>query len=395
MTTRNICKFFIVGAAAIIFSGPALALDVDLFIERIKELSSANGLELTTQQVIVENNDVRLMGSVFKAKSNPATRYVIPETLYKNVTEEDDGYLISNVLFDQPNLVVAFNDNDVNVTMRSVEAEDVHIPAKNTPNRYKGLLYNNLEAHDFKVSGQDKFDISATKLSSEISLSNDKSTLSYAFNADDFTVNLAKPDDTERAGIAALLGDKASGSYNLAYTWNMVDGTANLSSLDLVLKDIGALSLSFEINGFTSDFLEEFADMTSENSPEELSPSEIQENYLNLYKHLNFVEAQFKYVDDGIADRIISYAAQQKDMPAEQMKRLIKGVIPLGVAQLKLPKHQVPLSKALVKFIENPKTIMMSAKPETPVNFMQISTLAETAPAVLFQVLNIQYIVSD
>jgi hypothetical protein len=108
-----------------------------------------------------------------------------------------------------------------------------------------------------------------------------------------------------------------------------------------------------------------------------------------LLQQLTFNSAEVSFTDAGITKRGLSYAGKQQGVNGDQMAMMLKGMVPLVVAQWNIPSLQNSLSSALNSFLDNPKSFTLTAQPPAPVPLPMILGAAQAAPNTLPDVLGV------
>jgi hypothetical protein len=101
---------------------------------------------------------------------------------------------------------------------------------------------------------------------------------------------------------------------------------------------------------------------------------------LGLVQQLNFNSAEISFTDDSITKRALDFAGKQQGMSGKQLTQTIKALTPLMMAQLNMPDLQNEVSAAVNTYLDNPKSLTISAKPPQPVPFPMIAGAAMGAP---------------
>ncbi len=110
---------------------------------------------------------------------------------------------------------------------------------------------------------------------------------------------------------------------------------------------------------------------------------------LGLMQQMSFTHAEISFADAGITQRGLEYAGAQQGQSADQMKQLVKAMVPIGLSQLKLGELQNTVSAAVNAYLDKPENITISAAPENPVPFPMIMGAAMGAPETLVKMLGV------
>ena len=87
--------------------------------------------------------------------------------------------------------------------------------------------------------------------------------------------------------------------------------------------------------------------------------------------------------------RGLDFAGKQQGTTGEQMAEMVKGMVPILLAQAKLGALQNQVSEAVNAFIDDPKNITITAGPEKEVPFPMIMGAAMGAPETVPELLGV------
>jgi hypothetical protein len=111
---------------------------------------------------------------------------------------------------------------------------------------------------------------------------------------------------------------------------------------------------------------------------------------MGLMQQLIYNGASIRFDDAGITAKVLDYAGKQQGVDGKQFAQSIKGMLPMLLGSLKMPDLQQQISTAANSYLDDPKSIEVSAKPAQPMPFPQIMGAAMGNPADLAKTLNVQ-----
>ena len=82
--------------------------------------------------------------------------------------------------------------------------------------------------------------------------------------------------------------------------------------------------------------------------------------------------------------------ATKNNVKRDDLVKQFEAVIPVMAAQLKSPSFAKNVSTELNKFLENPKSLTISASPSAPVSFVTLVTSASMSPEQLIDAINLK-----
>ena len=99
---------------------------------------------------------------------------------------------------------------------------------------------------------------------------------------------------------------------------------------------------------------------------------------------------KIRYDDNSATGKILDATAEKNNVKREDLVKQFEAVIPVMAAQLKSPSFAKNLSTELNKFLENPKSLTISAAPSKPVSFATLAASASMSPEQLIDAINLK-----
>ena len=158
------------------------------------------------------------------------------------------------------------------------------------------------------------------------------------------------------------LGFFGSGSLDEA------SGDLVLNELTLDGTDLGTVTLSGTVGGFTSDVI---AELRKENTPPE------------VLEKLTLKNASVYYGDASLAGRVIAMQAKAVGQEPAAFVDQLTGALPLFLMVIGNQPFQDKLAQGLTTFLKDPKNITVTADPSAPIGLIALFVAAQTAPQSL------------
>lgn len=383
MTRIRFKGLLLAGAASAALSGQAFAaLDGQDLLAKINAAYAAGSGVLKAESIEVNGNDVVLKGTTFTATGPQEKSIALGNLTLQDVTEADGGaYHIDRIEFPE-----------VNVTEEksSINVKDLYLAGVVVPGSTAGeglssmMMYEEASSGPITVTTDGKQVFAVEKASGSVALAEDESSLSFEGTVTGIKADLSSIEDAEgKEAINALGLQTINGEISVSGNWEPVSGTVNLEDYTLDFADVGSLSLSFALTGYTMDLvkqLQETARTMQADANNEQAQQAAGIAMFGLMQQMSFQSAQISFEDAGITERGLDYAGKQQGSNGEQMAQMVKGMLPILLAQAKLGALQNQVSEAVNAFIDDPQNITITAEPEKDVPFPMIMGAAMGAP---------------
>ncbi len=383
MTRIRFKGLLLAGAASAALSGQAFAaLDGQDLLAKINAAYAAGSGVLKAESIEVNGNDVVLKGTTFTATGPQEKSIALGNLTLQDVTEADGGaYHIDRIEFPE-----------VNVTEEksSINVKDLYLAGVVVPGSTAGeglssmMMYEEASSGPITVTTDGKQVFAVEKASGSVALAEDESSLSFEGTVTGIKADLSSIEDAEgKEAINALGLQTINGEISVSGNWEPVSGTVNLEDYTLAFADVGSLSLSFALTGYTMDLVKQLQETTrtmQADANNEQAQQAAGIAMFGLMQQMSFQSAQISFEDAGITERGLDYAGKQQGSNGEQMAQMVKGMLPILLAQAKLGALQNQVSEAVNAFIDDPQNITITAEPEKEVPFPMIMGAAMGAP---------------
>lgn len=398
MTLYRSTRILLASAALCAFTGPALALDGQDLLKKINASFASGGTTITADNIEVSGTDVVLKGVKFGVEGQAAEKPLTLEQLtLQGVSEEDDGaYYIERVDFPEVNV----SEEKSSFKVQDLYLSGVYVPGDVNAKGIDSLMFYE-EAHsgpvDVTVDGKSVF--SMAEAVGTMGLSEDETTITFEGTVSGVKADLSTVEDPQaKAQIEALGLTTLNGNMNMSGSWEVESGTIDIEDYSIDFANVGKLSLAFSMSGYTLDLvkqMQEQARMMQAQPQNEQAQQAAGLAMLGLVQQLSLVNAQIRFEDAGITKRGLDYAGKSQGADGAQMAQMVKGMLPILLAQAKLGAIQNEISAAVNTYIDNPKALTIAAAPANPVAFPMIMGAAMGAPETIPGLIGLKVTAND
>jgi hypothetical protein len=349
---------------------------------RLKATFAGEGVDIGFTEATLSGSDIVLNG-VTLAYAGQEDRIPIGVMTLSDVTEDGDNLVAGSVSIPY----YAFNQDGMKFEIDGVSIAGLVLPPLNAP--IDALpIYDSAEVGTFRASVDGKDVFTLEDLSMEVERAEDQSSISFTGSAEKFSADLSVSDDPKFKAAAEAMGlSMLTGTFGTAGNWAMGEGVLSLEQMDFTIADAGTIGISFELGGYTPEFVKALREMQSKMTGGQ-DPA-AQAAALGLMQQLTFRNAAIRYVDDSLAEKALGYIAERQNAKPEDVAGQAKMMVPIMLSQLNNPEFTASVSAAVNQFLDDPQSIEIRAAPATPLPFMLIAAGAMAAPQSLPQQLGV------
>ncbi len=398
MTQYRSTRLLLASAALTVFAGPAFALDGQDLLKKINAAFATGGSNITAENVEVDGSNVVFKGLKLGVEGATAEKPLMLEELtLEGVTEEEGGaYYIERVEFPEVNVT----EEKSSFKVQDLYLAGVYVPGDANAEGIDSLMFYE-EAHsgpvDVTVDGKSVF--SMAEAVGTMGLSDDESTITFEGTVTGVKADLSTVEDPQtKAQIEALGLTTLDGSMNMSGSWEVESGTIEIEDYSIDFANVGKLSLAFSMSGYTLDLvkqMQEQARMMQAQPQNEQAQQAAGLAMLGLVQQMTLVDAQIRFEDAGITKRGLDYAGKSNGADGAQMAQMVKGMVPILLAQAKLGAIQNEISAAVNTYIDDPKALTIAAAPANPVAFPMIMGAAMGAPETIPGLIGLKVTAND
>ncbi|MGQ2902918.1 MAG: hypothetical protein ACT6RL_00570 [Neoaquamicrobium sediminum] len=381
-------------ALSTLFGGLAVtgasAQAVEEALGRLKALSADQGVTLDWASADISGDDAVLSGVTVTVdgKSTP-----ISDITLSGISEVDSGYRIERLEADD----YSMSNDGGSVAVEGVEMTGLLLPSEEDRDAYGGFLfYETIAVASMSVAAQGNEIFSLTDLQAEVTAGEAGEPMSFTGGADGFTVNLSFLEPQQRAIMQALGYEELQGYLEMEGSWQPTDGRIELSQYDVTVDGAGTFGLSFDLAGYTPDFIASLRELQQQalaNPDGDKSAQGMA--MLGLAQQLSFNRAEIAFDDDSLTGKVLDFVAAQQNMSASDVANQAKAILPFVLAQLGDPDLTAKITQAVSAFLDDPQSLRITAAPPAPVPFALIAAGAMSAPKELTKTLGVTVTAND
>lgn len=349
----------------------ALAQEVDAVAQRLKAVLAGQGIELTWSGVSGDASEMVISDANFTVTGVPQKTSLGNVTL-SEITEENGAYTIGTVTL--PNYSTTEEGATVDIT--GISLTGLKLPAEGDTDPIAALmLYESADMDSLTVRMGDKTPFSMNQLHFEITPPADGKAMEFTGAAEKFSADLSVVDDAESKKTMEALGYQTiNGYFELAGSWQPSDGRLELSQYDISIENAGTIGFTFDLGGYTPDFIKSMQEMQKEMAKQPAGGDNSAQGLamLGLMQQLTFHSASLRFDDDSLTGKVLDFIAAQQGVKAADLANQAKAIVPFLMAQLNNPELTTQVTAAVSAYLDEPKSIEVSAEPENAVPFAVI-----------------------
>ncbi|WFU48618.1 hypothetical protein [Sinorhizobium terangae] len=397
MTHTRKIRLMMASAALLILTGPAFALDGADMMKKLDAALSANGSSIRFDKADVNGDVVTVTGVKLQTAANPGEALNIGVVTFEGVEENENGGYYSET--------VTFPDINVSQDGSSFSARNLSIGGLSIPGNASGDTINDILLYEtagtgpivVNVKGKDVF----TTESTDANLTRQENDAGFDFDATlaGLKADLSDVEDPKAKEAIEKLGlTTLDGEVTMKGSWELKSGNVALNEYALDFKNVGRLNIAMDFSGYTLQFMKALQEATK---AAEANPNKEEANQamglaiMGLMQQLTFNSASIRFDDASITKKALDYAGSQQGVSGDQLAQSLKGLVPIMMAQLNIPELQNQVTAAVNAYLDGPKSLTISAKPEKPVPFPMIVGAAMGAPNTIPSVLGVKVTAND
>lgn len=375
------------------FAGSAFALEGDAFLAAINKSYEAGGAKITAEKVEVDGSDIVMTGLTYTPPGAEAKPVKVGDVNFTGVEEDEDGgYTVENVTFPDINNT----DKDTTFTATGLSLSGVYIPADPTEKSIDTLApFESANSGKITVSEKGKEVFSMESVEATATVRDDESGVDYTWKASGMKADLSQSPDPKTKDAVEKLGlQTLEGDFEIGSSWTLDKGTMAIDAISFDFKNVGKLKIAATVSGLTLDLIQKLEESSKQmNDPATKDAAGLQ--MMGLMQQLTFDSAEIRFDDASITKRALDYAGQQQGVTGQQLADSLKAMAPMMLAQLNVPELQNAVATAVSTYLDDPKSLTISAKPSAPVAFPMIMGAAMGAPNTIPQMLGVKVSAND
>ena len=364
----------------------AFAQDAGAVADRLKASLAAQSVDIGWTGVTGDASSMVLQGVTIRPAGEKDALPVGNITL-ENISEANGGYVAATVTTE----AFSHQEKGTDIAITPIVIHDLTIPAEGATDPLASFtLYRSAEIASVTVKVGDKTAFSMDQLRADITPPADGAAMEFSGGADSFSADLTLVGDPKsKEAIEALGYQNISGSFRTTGTWHPAEGKMELSKYDITVNDAGTLGLTFNLGGYTVDFIRSLQELQKKMAAEPQGADNSAQGMamLGLMQQLTFNSASIRFTDDSLTNKVLDYVGKKQGMSGRDIANQAKAIVPFGMAQLNNPELTAQASAAIGKFLDDPRSLEISAAPPASVPFALIMANAMANPVELTRTL--------
>jgi len=358
-------------AIVLVSVASAHALDTNAFGTRLKAVLAQQGAEINWTNITENGTQVVLEGVTIGAPGKPEKANVGNVTL-DNITEENGGYKVGTLTL--PNY--STTEDGMTVDISGATVNGLTLPGEGVTDPVAALMmYSDANLASLSVKQGDKQVFAMDNLHMEITPSAEGKPMEFKGAAEKFTADLSQTQDPQSKAVIEALGYQTiNGFFEMAGSWQPTDGMISLSQYDITVDQAGTFGMTFDLGGYTPAFLKSIQDLQKQMAAQPAGADNSAQGMamLGLMQQLSFHAASIRWDDDSLTKKALDFIAKSQNQKPEDIANQAKAIVPFLMAQLNNPELTAQVTEAVTKYLDDPKSIEISAEPENAVPFAVI-----------------------
>lgn len=368
--------------------GAAHAQDATAVADSLKAAAAKQSIDISWTNVTGDAASMVIEGVSVKPVGE-ATALPIGNVTLTGVTQADGGLHVET-LTTSP---FSKAEDGVALDLSPIVIKGMNIPSEgNTDPVASIMIYDSFELASMTVKMADKTAFAMEGLGFEMTAPADGKPLAFTGAADKFSADLSLVGDPQSKAVIDALGyQNISGSMELAGSWQPTDGQMVLSQYDMTVDNGGTLGMTFDMGGYTPDFIKSMQDVSKKmaEAPAGGDNSAQGMAMLGLMQQLTLNGASITFDDDSLTGKVLDFVGKQQGMSASDIANQAKAIVPFLTGQLNNPELATQISTAVNAYLDNPKNLEIAAEPAAPVPFAAIAAAGMGNPLELTKTLGV------
>lgn len=387
------------GMAVLVMAQPALALDADAFLDRIESVYKVMGYDFSFGAATLSGDTVTVDGvTVTIAGMSDEPMVLDTELTFTGVVENDDGSYAAERL-SVPDIDTVFaSEPEGRLTVANIVAEDLWLPPEGVTDAealIQVLGSMSTGALTLTRDGANVLTIDGMEATSEFTFdsADELEKITSRFGIANIWADLSTvgEEDPQAGAVIEALGlTSISGNITQQMDWTMADGRMVFDQFLMDFNDVGALSITADIAGFTPAVLDKIYAMQSSDLDPTSEEAQAQQMMMGMEmaQAITISNVVTRYDDAGIAPKLLDMFASQSGTDRASFVEGLKAMLPMMVAESGIPQLNDLVVPPVSEFLDDPKSLEVAVKPATPTSILVLAAAAAN-PAGLIQALGL------
>lgn len=371
----------------------AWAVDANAFTERLQTNMKASGWELSSSKSEADGNDIVLhdasLAPLIPNSKEPAKATKVGDLRFTNVSEDKDGNYKAE---DLKIPAISVEDNGIGIQVKNIEVTNMNIASdKATDPMVKFVPFESITIDESSFSkGSDTFlTFNGLNLAYKAQSNGQSIEISSAIKSFDYEPEKSG-DPSTVAKLKELGFSNVQGSMDVHGSWDLKDGKYDMDKFVVDVKDAGKLNLSFNLGGMTAELLQNISTLRNNAISGKADEKTAAAGLMGVAQQVSFGSMKIRYDDASFAGKLLDMGAKQNGMKKGDLVQQIKAMMPAMGAQINHPEFVKNTTEQVGKFLDNPKSLTISAAPKQAVPFTILVATAGASPAQLIDLINLK-----
>ena len=383
---KSVMTAGLLGLALFAVPTGALALDAATFIEQYSNFAKGIGQPFSHGEITEDGDTIVVKDAVWSIKDVPPMKAT--SLKFTKVTEIDGGgYSIGRIVIQ----TFSVGADGFSFTFDNASMDGLKIPAEGETDPYKKImLYTQFVINKAKVSvgGLDVFTMDS--LTADISPFDAATPMIMTMGTTGLAFDVSAVPDPQFKQSLQMLGydGKFTGSITVNGTWSPAGGEMIIGTYDMNIDNVGTLSMPMSFGGYTAKTLvaiqEKSAEINTMNNANERMMAS-----MDLFNDLSFGGLIIRFTNDSLVERALKVAAQQMGQTPVALVQAAPFMLGQAMQGFPIPALKDKITAAVTAFLQDPKSIEISAKPDAPVGLDQLMQAGMSNPFSLVDLLNV------
>ncbi len=286
---------------------------------------------------------------------------------FKNVTEGQDGtYFVENVSIP----LLKSTSSDATGNLKDISIDKLRLtPKKDANPLFVQFPYESVKVAQIYLSPADQTVFNAEDLKIAYLFKNGTKGVDITVGIKSFSYEPNKTGISEASKWLTDIGyDKLSGSLNVHASWDIESGKYIGDRNEITIDNGGKLAITTNVEGLTEDFVKNIGvlkQLERSNNPDDTTAEML--SVFGIIQQLKFGDVSIRYDDNSLTNRILNYYAKKNGVTREDFIKQTKAMLPLLGSQIDDPDFVKATSEQIGNFLDNPKSLTVSATPDKSV----------------------------
>jgi hypothetical protein len=382
-------KLFITTFLVSASSGWAVAQDITAVGDRLKVVVENQGMKISWDSATGDASQMVLEGVKMGMVGAPG-EFAVGKVTLSDISEENGGYTIGSVTLPDYNIT----QDDATIAISGMEMAGLKLSAPGSTDPLANLMmYETADVANFTVTTGGKEVFSMKGAHAETTAPAEGKPMTFTVSTEGWNADLSSVEDPQSKAVIEAMGYQTiSGNVEMEGSWQPTDGRMTLSSYDITVNDAGTLGMTFDLGGYTPDFIKSMQEMQKKMAEQPAGADNSAQGLamLGLMQQLTFHTASVRFDDDSLTGKALDFLAKAQGMKPQDIANQAKALTPIMLAQVVQDQALIKsVSDAVTAFLDDPKSLEVTAAPAQPVPFALIAAGAMSAPQELPKTLGV------